>query len=123
MSAHSCMQELGIDRDKVRQCLGTRHSTRLTVQHGRLSKRRSLKRKYVPWVVVNGRHEELDEQHDLVKPLCAALREPRPRLCRQATPPLAMAAATFGAQGGAAPPTSRARKVCWQPLGHDEDAA
>jgi len=85
MSAYDCLQELGIDPAKVKQCLGSRRSTRLTLTHGKWSTRRSLKRKYVPWVMINGRHAELDDEHDLVRPLCAVLREPKPALCNQDT--------------------------------------
>lgn len=120
-ASYECMEELHIDRDKVKQCLGSRRSSRMTIRHGRRSTRRSLKRKYVPWVMMNGRHEELDEEHDLVRPLCAAMRSPKPALCSQARLTVPTSGVSLSALEGTAPPPRRAGEVCWQEEPEFED--
>lgn len=86
MAAYDCMQELGIDSNIIKQCLGSRRARRLVAGYGKRTRNRALNRSYVPWVVINGKHVELDDQHDLVRPLCTVLQEPKPAICGHVKP-------------------------------------
>jgi len=86
MSSYDCMQELKIAPQPVKNCVGSDESRTRMIGHGERSMRPQLNRSYVPWVMADDAHVEMDDDHDLITPLCAMLAEPLPKLCSEPKP-------------------------------------
>jgi interferon gamma-inducible protein 30 len=81
-TSYECGQQLGIDMKRIKQCANSRTGSELLSEYGDASTSENLNRTYVPWVVVNGVHEEDADGGELLKPLCAVLEDPKPEMCK-----------------------------------------
>lgn len=86
MSSYDCMKKLKIDPDPVKACVGSDSSRTRMISHGERSYKPELNRSYVPWVMADDKHVEMDDDHDLITPLCSMLAEPLPKLCSEPKP-------------------------------------
>jgi len=86
MSSYDCMLDLKIEPQPVKACVGSDQSRNRMIKHGERSMMPQLNRSYVPWVMADNEHVEMDDDHDLITPLCGMLAEPLPKLCSEPKP-------------------------------------
>jgi len=81
LTSYACGTRLGIDMAKLKACATSRRGHDLLIEHGQRSLNPDLGRKYVPFVMVNGRHSEIAEKGDLIGAICGTLDAPKPTAC------------------------------------------
>eukprot|EP00419_Tripos_fusus_P046906 CAMPEP_0172838152 /NCGR_PEP_ID=MMETSP1075-20121228/27673_1 /TAXON_ID=2916 /ORGANISM="Ceratium fusus, Strain PA161109" /LENGTH=256 /DNA_ID=CAMNT_0013681623 /DNA_START=43 /DNA_END=810 /DNA_ORIENTATION=- len=81
LSSYDCGQRLGIDMAKVKDCASSRRGHELLLGYGQRSLDPQLGRKYVPFIMVDGRHSDAAEKGDFIGALCGALGAPKPAAC------------------------------------------
>jgi len=82
-TSYECGVQLGIDMHSIKDCVDSRTGSELLAELGNESTRPELNRTHVPWVVINGVHEDAADDGKLLEPLCLGLEEPRPSLCNK----------------------------------------
>mmetsp|Transcript_58430 Transcript_58430/g.183216 ORF Transcript_58430/g.183216 Transcript_58430/m.183216 type:complete len:273 (-) Transcript_58430:68-886(-) len=81
-ASFECMQELSIDPEPIRDCVTSPEANEEMYRVVQADVGLEPPRKYVPWVVVNGRHLEIENgQANLHTALCTALGERAPASC------------------------------------------
>jgi len=91
-SSYACMQELSVAPEPIRECVQSSAANAEMYSVTQADAGLVPERKYVPWVVVNGRHLEIGNgKADLRSTLCQALGDDAPPTCAAARPRAAAA--------------------------------
>eukprot|EP00413_Alexandrium_margalefii_P021580 CAMPEP_0204563596 /NCGR_PEP_ID=MMETSP0661-20131031/34400_1 /ASSEMBLY_ACC=CAM_ASM_000606 /TAXON_ID=109239 /ORGANISM="Alexandrium margalefi, Strain AMGDE01CS-322" /LENGTH=266 /DNA_ID=CAMNT_0051571165 /DNA_START=161 /DNA_END=961 /DNA_ORIENTATION=- len=86
LSSFECANAQGVSMKEIKSCATSDRGHKLHVANGALSTKPSLKRSYVPWVLINGKHDKTAEGPNLLAQLCGALADPKPGSCTSAEP-------------------------------------
>mmetsp|Transcript_47458 Transcript_47458/g.113895 ORF Transcript_47458/g.113895 Transcript_47458/m.113895 type:complete len:281 (+) Transcript_47458:113-955(+) len=101
-SSFECMEELGVDPEPIRNCVLTPEADDDMFTITQVDKSISPARQYVPWVMVDGNHIEVnDGKADLKQAICDVLGDKAPAGCPppKVTSALAASAAMLAAKG------------------------
>jgi len=82
LTSYACGTKLGVNMSLIKECTQSSRGHQLMLSYGSISLRPELGRKYVPWVVINGKHHEDADHGDIVGVLCDEL-SPRPSSCQK----------------------------------------
>mmetsp|Transcript_31297 Transcript_31297/g.89815 ORF Transcript_31297/g.89815 Transcript_31297/m.89815 type:complete len:275 (-) Transcript_31297:118-942(-) len=83
-SSYGCMEELSIEPEPIRDCVQSPTANEEMFAVIQADVGLDPPRKYVPWVVLNGKHLEIqDGKADLRTAICSALGENAPESCSQ----------------------------------------
>lgn len=80
-SASACGAKLDIRMTGVMGCASSLQGHKLMTHLGKKSLDPDLHRTYVPFVLVDGKHEKAADEDNLLGPLCSALSVPKPAAC------------------------------------------
>jgi len=91
-SSFECMEENAIDVVAIRTCVQEADSADSISQISMMDDNLTPPRKYVPWVLLNGAHANLENEGDFQRAVCKALGDKAPAACLmdklQATAPV-----------------------------------
>eukprot|EP00413_Alexandrium_margalefii_P010022 CAMPEP_0204531502 /NCGR_PEP_ID=MMETSP0661-20131031/11202_1 /ASSEMBLY_ACC=CAM_ASM_000606 /TAXON_ID=109239 /ORGANISM="Alexandrium margalefi, Strain AMGDE01CS-322" /LENGTH=244 /DNA_ID=CAMNT_0051537661 /DNA_START=68 /DNA_END=799 /DNA_ORIENTATION=+ len=91
-SSFECMEELGIEPERIRDCVVAPTADQEMFAITQADARLKVPRKYVPWVMVNGEHIEVENgQADVRRAICSTLGGSAPDGCMPPAPALAPA--------------------------------
>lgn len=79
--SRDCATKLDISMNGLAECITSAHGHKLMTELGKKSLDPELHRSYVPFVVVNGKHEQAADENDFLGPVCSAIGIPKPALC------------------------------------------
>jgi len=80
-SSYECMEANDIDPVAIRTCVHEPDSAESINQIAMLDDNLTPPRKYVPWVLLNGVHANLENEGDFQKAVCKALGDKAPAAC------------------------------------------
>lgn len=80
-SSSDCAGKLGVDMNGITDCVGSEEGHQLMAHLGRKSLDPQLQRTYVPFVLLNGKHEKAADENDFLRPFCHALGAQQPSMC------------------------------------------
>eukprot|EP00420_Gonyaulax_spinifera_P035896 CAMPEP_0197875184 /NCGR_PEP_ID=MMETSP1439-20131203/4497_1 /TAXON_ID=66791 /ORGANISM="Gonyaulax spinifera, Strain CCMP409" /LENGTH=310 /DNA_ID=CAMNT_0043494369 /DNA_START=51 /DNA_END=983 /DNA_ORIENTATION=+ len=82
-SSYQCMEEGGVDMIPIRDCVREPATSGAMFQIALLDDNLQPPRKYVPWVLVNGVHANLETEGDFKAAVCKALGDKAPAACQR----------------------------------------
>jgi len=82
-TAFECLKESKISPDEILNCTQSPSANSMMFAISNYSNSLTPQRQYVPWVTINGDHQEEADGGDLLGPLCRALDAPLPAACGQ----------------------------------------
>jgi len=80
-SSRDCAKKLDISMKQIMDCVTSSQGHDLITALGSKSLNPVLHRTYVPFVLVDGRHEKAADEDNLLGPLCSAVGSPLPHAC------------------------------------------
>jgi len=80
-SSYECAQSAGLNLDTTRSCYNSSKGNKYMAALGEATQKLESKT-YVPWVVIDGQHNEQAERGGILPELCKALTPPLPEACR-----------------------------------------
>jgi len=111
-SSYECAQSLGLNLDNTRSCYSSATGNKYMADLGEATQKLESKT-HVPWVLIDGQHNEQAERGGIIPELCKVLTPPLPEACRaSALMSMDSKVSEFGALGLQKANSSKTWKGC-----------